>query len=178
MGRPDWGALYLLYRDVMHRVAAASLREAGLDAQVNDVVQEAMMSIMASPPTGEVKNWEALLVTVTKGRALDLIRSASVRHAGPELSDDHDHAVDTEIADDVAEAVDRSRRAGEAWDALSVLDERHRKVVWERAALGRSREEVAKDLGVSPARISQTLTHALEQLRDEMTERRERDGEI
>jgi RNA polymerase sigma factor (sigma-70 family) len=168
---PDLGALYVRHRDAMHKVAASVLREAGLASEAGDAVQDAIVSIMASPPTN-VQNWEAFLVTAAKRKALDRIRSADVRHAGPALIESrHDRPDDTDIAEDVAADLDRKQSAAVAWDCLSILDDRHRKVVWETLALGRPRNEVAAELGVSPPRVSQMTTRALTLLREEMNKR-------
>ena len=168
---PDLGALYLRHRDAMYKVAASALREADLASEAGDAVHDAIVSIMASPPK-DVRNWEAFLVTAAKRKALDRIRSADVRHAGPELVESlHDRIDDTDIAEDAAADLDRKQRAAVAWDCLSILDDRHRKVVWEIAELERPRNEVAAELGVSPPRVSQMTKRALTLLREEMNRR-------
>jgi RNA polymerase sigma-70 factor (ECF subfamily) len=149
----------------MYRVAANILREAGIADQAGDAVQEAMVSLMASPPRN-VRNWEAVMVATAKRRALDRLDSAAVRHAGPELSEEHDQADLTDVSEEVVELVDRQRAAAVVWDSLAVLDGRHRKVAWEYVALERPRAEIAAELGVTPARVSQMTTRALEELRD------------
>jgi RNA polymerase sigma-70 factor (ECF subfamily) len=112
---------------------------------------------------------EALLVSTAKRRALDRLKSASVRHSGGELDETHDRAeIGDELADDVATAVDSQRRAALAWDSLAALDERHRKAVWDTVALERPRSEVAAELSVTSARVSQMVTAALKDLREEM----------
>ena len=147
------------------------LREAGLAADAGDVVSDAMVSIMSSPPKN-VRNWEAFLVTAVKRKALDRLTSAAVRHAGPELKEAHLQIPDdANIAQDVAEDIDRQREAATVWDCLSILDERHRKVVWEMVALERARGDVARELGVSPARVSQMVSRALQMLRAEFLRR-------
>ncbi|WBP93197.1 sigma-70 family RNA polymerase sigma factor [Mycolicibacterium neoaurum] len=168
----DLAALYLRHRDAMYRVAASVLRDRGLEAQAADAVSEAVVSIVASPPENVV-NWEAFLVTAAKRKALDIIRSAAVRHAGPELDQDlYDQGDDTDIAEDVASRLDDVEQAAVAWDCLSLLDDRERKVAWEIGALGHSRDEVASRLGVSPSRVSQIFGRAMKMLREEM-ERKE-----
>lgn len=166
---PDWAALYLLYRDALWRVAATKLRPAGLADDAEDVVQEAIFSLMASPPA-VVDSWEALLVRTVQFRAIDRIKSAAVKHAGPELTDRLDRATEQDVAAEVGEAIDRSRLAAKVWDALALLDDRHRRVAWEVVALERPRAAVAAELGVTPARISQIRKEALEQLRAALAE--------
>lgn len=162
---PDWAALFQKHRDAMYRVAARTLRSAGREAEAEDVVMTAMESLMKKPRQS-VKNWEAMMVKATKRRALDLLKSAEVKHAsGAELVE-HDGALPGTLEDDVIEAVDRQRDAAAAWDKLSILDDRHRQVVWEYIAKGRSRDEVAADLGVSPARVSQMATKALKDMKE------------
>lgn len=170
---PDLGALYLRHRDAMHGVAASVLRKAGRASEAEDAVQDAIVSIMASPPE-DVRNWEAFLVTATKRKALDRIGSAAVRHAGPEFVEAvHDRADDSDLAEDVAKAIDQQERAGHAWGCLAILDERHRKAVWETAAMGQPRSAVAAEMNVSPARVSQMSTRSLALLREEMRRREE-----
>lgn len=168
---PDWAALYQKHRDAMYRVAARTLRSTGREAEAEAVVMTAMESLMKKPPRG-VKNWEAMMVKATNLRALDLLRSAEVKHAsGAELAD-HDGASPGMLEDDVIEAVDRQRDAAAAWDKLVILDDRHRQVAWQYIAKGRSRDEVAAELGVSPARVSQMATRALKELKEAL----EREG--
>ena len=166
-GSPDWGALYASHRDAMYRVASRILRDAGIADQADDVVNDAMLSLISSPPKA-VQNWEAIMVTVAKRRALDRIGTAAVRHAGSELDTDLDGERVPDIADDVADDVDRQRICARIWDHLGILDDRHRKVAWEYVALDRPRAEVAAELGVTPGRVSQMAKTALEKLRDEL----------
>lgn len=167
----DLGALYLRHRDAMYKVAASVLREVGRAHEAADAVQDAIVSIMASPPQN-VRNWEAFLVTAAKRKALDRVRSAAVVHAGPEFVESpHDRPSDTDVAQDVAEDLDEQKRGVLLRECLSVLDPRHRQAVWEVVALGQSRSEVAAELGVSAPRVSQMTKRALELLREEMDRR-------
>lgn len=165
---PDWGALYKAHRDAMHKAAKRMLRGAGLVDLSGDAVQDAIESLIKSPPQEAVENWQSLMVVAAKRKALDRLKSAAVRHAGPELSDVHHHSTEPDISDDVSEDIDRQREAARARDALKTLTERDREVVVRRAVLEHPRDQVAADLGVSPARISQITKAALEQLRETM----------
>ena len=162
---PDWAALYQKHRDAMYRVAARTLRDARREAEAEDVVMSAMESLMKKPPMS-VSNWEAMLVQATKWRALDLLKSAAVQHASVAEVADRDGASSDSVEDDAIEAVDRERDAMALRDKLATLDARHRQVAWEYVAMGRSRNEVAAELGVSPARVSQMASTALKQLRE------------
>jgi RNA polymerase sigma factor (sigma-70 family) len=165
---PNWAALYDQHKDAMYRVARSVLRPAGREAEAEDAVMAAMESLMKSPPY-EVDSWEAVMVTAAKRRAVDLLRSAAARHAGPPLEpedDRSDRLGGSGLAEDVAEQIDRERAGAILWDKLALLDERHRIVVWEYKALGRPREEVAAELGVTPSRVSQIAIEALRVLRD------------
>ncbi|MBO0596334.1 sigma-70 family RNA polymerase sigma factor [Nesterenkonia sp. E16_7] len=166
---PDLGALYLRHRDTMYRIAASVLHRLGRESEAEDVVHDAITSILASPPQ-DVRNWEAYLVKVVKRRALDRVRSAEVRHSGPELDESiHDRDDGTDMAEEVAEELNRQTRAASLSNHLVVLDVRHRKAVWDFVALRRPRSEIAAELGVTPARVTQMKTRALERLLEEVT---------
>lgn len=172
-GQPDLAALYLLHRDAMYRMAYSVLRGAGRTSDAEDVVSDAVVSVMTSQPLN-VRSWEAFLLTVVKRKALDRIKSAEVRHAGPALVEAvHDRTDGADIEDEVLDAIEREELAVRMDNYLEVLDVRHRKAVWETVALERPRAEVAVELNVTPSRISQMTTRALAQLRDEMSNRRE-----
>ena len=169
---PDLAALYLQNREAMYRVAASVLHGAGRAAEAADAVQDAIVSIMNSPPS-EVRNWEAFLVNAAKRKAQDFLKSALVKHTGPELDGDEDgdpFFVDptVDVEGEVLELLENERRAAALRECLQTLDERHRRVVWEIQVRGRSRAEVAEELGVTPPRVSQMMTKALAQLRDEL----------
>lgn len=169
---PDLAALYLQHREAMYRVAASVLRGAGRAAEAADVVQDAIVSIMNSPPSG-VRNWEAVLVTAAKRKALDFLKSALVTHAGPALEDDDEGELSfahpaVDVEEEVQDLLENERRAAVLRECLRTLDERHRRVVWDIQVSERSRAEVAEELGVTPPRISQMMTKALAQLRDEL----------
>jgi RNA polymerase sigma-70 factor (ECF subfamily) len=162
---PDWAALYQKHRDAMYRVAATVLREVGLVDHADDAVQAAMLSLMKAPPTG-IENWGAVLVGTAKWRALDILDSAAVRHAGPELAEEHDFVDPGCDTDDIVEVLDRQREAARLRDQLPLLNQPQRFVAWEYLALDRSRSDIAAELAVSPARISQIAKAAILILRD------------
>lgn len=165
--QPDLGALYLRHRDAMYRVAYATLRDAGLSSQAEDAVSVAVESILASPPQ-TVRNWEAFLVSTAKRKAIDILRSAVARHSAGALAAQKDAPADDHALEELDEAMDRAWAAARVWDALAILDDRHRKAVWDRVALERDRGLVAVELGVTPARVSQLVAEALLTLKEHM----------
>lgn len=159
----------------MYRVAAATLRGVGRTEEASDAVGDAIVSIMAKPPQ-DVRNWEAFLVRAVKRKALDRVRSARVKHAGPTF-DPATHDLTAQSAEQtVLDEYELIRRAELINDGLSVLDDRSRQAVWETVALQRPRSEVARDLGVSPPRISQMRTKGLSILREHMSSKEKHDG--
>lgn len=165
----DFAALFSRYRESMYGVAYSVLRGTGHENAAEDVVMETMASLMERPPGGDVANWEAYLVRATRNKALDLLRSAAVRYAGGPVDDHDKDDRTTSVEDDVIERVDAERGGGRVWDALSVLGERERQILWKYKALGRPRADVAAEFGVSPARVSQISTQALKTLQSELS---------
>lgn len=163
--------LYLEHRDKMHRVAAKVLRGSGMSSESEDVVHEVVMSLLNSPPDAPVANWEAWLVKATKNKARDRIRSARVRHAGGSLNPAlHDRWDGTDLAQEVAEAVDGQFDAALVHKALSVLTEQEREVVWKVYGLEVKQRTVADELGLTPGRVSQICKTGLARLAAKLQE--------
>lgn len=161
---PDWAVLYSRHRDAMYRAAARVLRGSDRIEDAGDAVSAAFESLMKSPPE-IVENWEALLVHAAKMRALDILGSAQARRESPSSLEAYDVPALDSVEDDVIDKVDGQRAGAELWDSLAVLGSRTRTVAWEYLAKGRPRSEVADELGVTPARISQIAKDATHVLR-------------
>lgn len=169
-GHPDLEALYLEHADAMHRVAARVLREAGLAHMAGDAVQNAVLSLLKSWPPEAVNSWEAFMVTAAKRKAIDILRSAAVRHADPTPVDEHDKPDTQDVAAQVAHNVDRDRMVKVLRDKLSLLPDRERFVLEEFKARGRPRAEVAREVGVTPGRVSQIAKKALTTMKQMLDE--------
>ncbi len=158
---PDLAALYVKHGDMLHRVAAATLRGSGRVEDSRDVVHDAFEEVLKGNVPDEVRDWKAFLITVVKRRALDRVKSAAVRKAGPSL--DADTLVPV-ASDDLAEAVaaelDAERRAQQVREALAVLDARQRKVVEAFVFEERKQADIAAELGVNRSRVSQLFGEA------------------
>lgn len=166
---PDIGALYIRHREPMHAVANSVLRDSAFAGSVEDVVMETISSVIANPPKEQVDNWEAYLVRATRNKAIDLIRSAAARHAGGPIEGHQHPATDQYIADDVAQRIDAVEDGALLWDKLAVLDPRDRQILWQYKALGRPRDEVAREFNITPSRVSQVSTKAMTTLHIELS---------
>lgn len=170
---PDFGAIYSLNQGAMYRNAVSVLRSAGRESEAMEVVQEAALSVMASPPE-EVKNWTALLISTTRRRALDVVKAARVRRTDAAVDvEETASAQTTDIADEVAGAIDLEADKATLYAALDTLEERERHIVWETCAMKRSNVEVAEEFDLTPGRISQIKLGALKKLTMKMTKGKE-----
>ncbi len=166
---PDWAALYRTYRQVMWKVAVHILRPAGHMDLVEDAVMQAMQSLLSAHPPPDVHNPEALLVTVTRRRALDLLRKSDVRlHATQELHLEDVHDTDGDIAEDTALRLDRERLGRQAVAELATLPALQQAVIRMVIMEEQEAKQVAVELGLSQARISQIRKAALMSLRDRL----------
>ncbi|MDR2975074.1 MAG: sigma-70 family RNA polymerase sigma factor [Propionibacteriaceae bacterium] len=169
---PDWAALYLTYRQVMWRVAVRILRPAGHMDLVDDAVMQAMQSLLSAHPPPDVRNPEALLVTVTRRRAFDLLRKPDVRfHATQELHMEDVPDVDADIADDAEHRLDRERLGRQAVAELANLPALQQAVIRKVIMEEQEAKQVAIEIGLSPARISQVRKAALMALRQRLKHR-------
>lgn len=178
--RPDIGALYLVHRDTMYRVARAMLRGAD-QYQAEDVVQEVMVSVIKHPPTG-VRNWEAFFVSAVKRKILDLWKSAYHRHERLVLSEvtpvDGDRLAGDQLDEDpaqgVADLLQRQRTVALVREAMSELELQQAQaayVLWQSAGHERSSAELAAELGVSSSRVRQIAGKARKDLIRILTEK-------
>lgn len=164
----DWAALYQKHRDAMFRVAKGVLRSSGRIDLADDAVQDAMVSLMKSPPNELPRSWEALLVATAKRRALDVVRSA-VMVKGAVLEEDRASAVGAPGMEDVLERLERMALVRAAI-AKAKFDARAQYVLAQYVVLERPRAEVAAELGVTPARVSQIATKVLAEIKAAVSE--------
>jgi len=156
----DWAALYQKHRDAMYGVAFEVLRGRGRADLAADAVQEAMLSLMKAPPAEPPRSWEALLVATSKRRALDIVRSAAVVRS-VEYSEEY---VRGGAAPDEDEAMEWLEKMAQARPAIARLDAQEHFVLAQYIVLDRPRGDVAAEVGVTPARISQISTKVLSKI--------------
>lgn len=158
---------YREHQGLLFRVAVVRLHGSGLQADAQDVVSTAVLSLMEHP-AGEVTNWRALLIDVVNKKALDHMRSAwARRHDG--RSPDPDQVDDErfEIAD-LEDTIDMGAAMETATDALNSLPKIHHTVARECIWHERKQSEVAAELGISQPRVSQVLKEAKEMIREKL----------
>ncbi len=158
----DWAALYQKHRKAMFGAAREVLCGSGRVDLAEDAVQNAMVSLMQSPPTEAPRSWEALLVATAKRRALDMATSAYMSRRMP-LSEEYIPETNHVVVED--EILERIEALAVARAVLARLDHRTRTVFREIVVFDRARAEVAAELGVTPPRISQIVTKVLAEIR-------------
>ena len=163
MGEPsfDWAALYQKHRDAMFGVAYEVLRGSGRVDLAADAVQDAMVSLMKAPPAEPPRSWEALLVATSKRRALDIIRSKAMT-TGVEYSEEYAPDGASLDEDDALEWLEKVARAR---PVVARLDAQEDYVLAQYIVLDRPRGDVAGELGVTPARVSQISTKLLAKIK-------------
>ncbi|MEV8219695.1 sigma-70 family RNA polymerase sigma factor [Microbacterium sp. NPDC077391] len=162
----DWAALYQKHRNAMYGVAYAVLRGTGRVDLAADAVQDAMVSLMNSPPSEVPRNWEALLVVTAKRRALDIVRSAAMVR-GVAYSEEYLPGSEPSVEDETLERLEKIARAR---PAIAKLDAQAHTVLAEYIVRDRPRADVARELGVSPARVSQIATKVLAEIQAAVAE--------
>lgn len=172
----DWAQIYQQHRDAMWKVAVAVLHGSDrVRADAQDVVNDAFLSVMNSPPT-EVANWQALLVKATVNKAKDRLGKAEYRHTelAPAKDDDDIDPVEPPPADDTADIVIRRLQAATArvhfMVATSTLPTRQQQIIRLRVLHSESIGSIASRLQTSSANVSQLLKKALHAIIETLTQ--------
>lgn len=155
----DAATAYLQHRTVLYKVAYAVLWDAGLESDVKDVLSDIAEGLLRKPPS-EVRNWEAFLVTMTKRRSIDHLRSAPVRHRnGSEFEFDTVPSEQFEI-DDMLSGIDLAKALQIAEKERDALPEPDRTIAQQCLWNQHRQSDVADQLGITQARVSQILKSA------------------
>jgi RNA polymerase sigma-70 factor (ECF subfamily) len=164
---PDWAELYLHHRDAMQKVAASVLLPTGRPDLAEDAVMQAILSLLVHQPP-VICNPEALLVATAKRKAIDLARTCDLtRRCRRELHPDDLH--DDGIEADTVDRIDRHRATLHVLAEIAGLPKLQRQVITSIFIHGQPARQVATELGLSPARVSQLRAAALATLRSKVT---------
>ncbi len=158
----DFAAVYVDKANNLHAYAASILRGTGLEAHIEDVVQEAITGLWKKyKATNEVpRSWFAMMMTAINRRAIDLLRSAAVRHAGKSLDDPDEHHEPADPIDFTEVHANPSIRK-----ALDDLPDGQQREVLYRIYYGTQKQtDIARDLGLTPGRITQIKQAGLKKL--------------
>jgi RNA polymerase sigma factor (sigma-70 family) len=149
----------------LRRVCVAQLYDSGLHDEADDIVAAAVLEVLTKLPRG-VENWEAYLVTVVQRRAIDFVRSAAVRRRDGREAELDIYPDDRSPIEMVEDGIDTMRDMQRVEDALVDLDHIHREVARETLWRGRKQSDVAAELGITQARVSQILAAAKREIRE------------
>jgi len=163
-GDPDYDGIYRAYGKLMYFAAlrAYDQKSRVVDAQdVEDVVHEAFLQVMERKLlTPDTKSIGGLLSTVAYRRALDHLRRGD-HHADLDTDDLADHADVEDPYAAVEDELERTQIGAAVWDNWHRLNPQERAVFRGVIFEGRSRTELAVELGVSRERVGQVFRAAL-----------------
>ena len=165
---------YLQHRTVLYKVAYAVLWDAGFEDDVMDVLSDIAEELLRKPPS-DVRNWQAFLVTMTKRRSIDHVRSAPARHRNRSDFDLDTVPSEQFEVDDLLSGIDLAKTIAIAEEERDALPEPDRTVAQQCLWDQHRQRDVADQLGISQARVSQVLKRARKTI---MTGVREKGGPL
>jgi RNA polymerase sigma factor (sigma-70 family) len=160
-------AFYSAHRGTLYRIAASVLAKVGAERDAEDVVLTVVEELLRKRPT-DVTNPEAYVIAMVKRRAVDAIRSLHPKRYAGTPGSFEDVPLPEDPYSTVDDEVDEALAVTTLWAAWDVLTDRERQVLSRVFFRNSAQKDVARDLGVTPARISQILSGALKKLRQEM----------
>lgn len=157
----DLEQMLIQYKPVVSFKVRKSL--GGGNPDWEDVVNEIMMQVIAKVQSGEFRGESSIgtfIYTITSRRIIDYIRQKTkvLKHA-PEVSplpDPHDQ-------------VEQDERAQRLAEAIKKLKPKFKDVLYLYYFKDFSREEVARKLGISTAKVSERVNYAQKLLRKILT---------
>jgi RNA polymerase sigma factor (sigma-70 family) len=166
--RGDRAAYEALLRDCVSFIAAIARRRAVPPDRIDDVVQEALLTLHRARATYDPRrSFDAWLRVIVERRAIDLLRQLRRRgtrevHAPLAYESHPDEAADT------AAAVEQQDRAERIDTALATLPPRQREAVSHLMLDEKSLDETAAATGRSKGSLKVNLHRALNTLRGRM----------
>lgn len=128
--------------------------------RAEDAVQQALLNAHVAMPSATIDNLRAWLYRVAHNSAVSILRSSR-----DESVLDERLAAPRQLQEDI----DARQRLRRAFEAIAALPEPQRDALMLRAIEGRSHEEIAAALDVSPAAARQTIHRARSTLRAAVT---------
>ncbi len=167
--------IFVKYRALSAQICYRILQDR---EEADEAVQETMLRVYRGLPRFngryQLQAWVARIATNV---ALDMVRARSRRPqrdpAKPDISDDA--GLILALTDDTSETVERVLDQEEIRSTLESIPDRHRQALVLREFEGRSHQEIAETLGVSPKQAKALIHRAKKSFRrawDEGSERR------
>jgi len=135
-----------------------------LQGDIDDILQEAYLRVLAARRAGKVESPKALLFATARNLAL-----MNLRHRRVERADSLAEIDVTGILDDqgdVAEAASRAQELEILTEAIQSLPTRCRQILTLRKIYGMSQKEVAAELGIAEHTVEAQGTIGLRKLGD------------
>lgn len=152
---------------IRHKLYRFALRITGSVHEAEDVVQEVLEKVWKSSAeqSGNVQNWEAWCMTLTRNRSLDKARSQSLRRTASldgltERSNGTTNQAHSVENRDLADQVKRM---------MQELPEKQRLVMHLRDIEELSYEEIAEVLNISLDQVKVNLHRARKTIREQLT---------
>jgi RNA polymerase sigma-70 factor (ECF subfamily) len=167
-GRGDRSAIMWLYDQYAPMLTAVALRITGSTAEAEEVVQDAMVRAWLEAGTfdrtrGSAGAW---LVTLTRNRAIDVVRARGRRAHHEADAGDESELGATPLTPE--RAMVESERATAVRSALAVLTEDQRRTLDLAYFSGLSHSEIAEQLGQPLGTVKTRIAQAVRRLREEL----------
>jgi RNA polymerase sigma-70 factor (ECF subfamily) len=154
----DLDAVVVQFRQVVGFKVRHAL--GGRNPDWEDIVNEVLMQAIEKIKSGEFRGESSVgtfIYTITSRRIVDYIRQKTkILRAAPEVHD----------LPDPHEQVEREERARQLAEAIRSLKPKYRDVLYLYYYKELSRDEVARKLGLTPAKVSERVNYAQKLLRN------------
>lgn len=165
----DREAIMWLYDRYAPSLMAIAVRVTGSTAEAEEVLQDAMTRAWIEARSYDRNRGSALawLVTLTRNRAIDVVRARGRRGAYQEIANEDARSIYEQPATP-EHTVSEAERAAAVRLALRSLTEAQRQALDLAYFAGMSHSEIAKELGQPLGTVKTHIAQAVRRLRDEL----------
>ena len=161
-----WDLFHNQVFPIRHKLYRFALRITGSVHEAEDVVQEVLEKVWktATEQVGNIQNWEAWCMTLTRNRSLDKTRSQTLRRAAP-LEGVAERSSDIATP---AQATERNDLVNRVKMMMQQLPEKQRLVMHLRDIEELSYDEISESLGISLDQVKVNLHRARKIIREKI----------
>ncbi len=123
---------------------------------VDDVIQEAYVKVLASQKKGHIRAPKAFLFATARNHALNKVRASAIRGENQVLEFDDCEIIDSRAG--VAETISRNQELEILTKAIQSLPDRCRQIFTLRKVYGMPQREIAKKLGISARTVNTQIS--------------------